>query len=158
MGKEIERKYLVTSRSFKKNASYVQEIRQGYLSIDEQKVVRLRTLDDKGFITIKSKVTDFTRNEFEYEIPKDEAIEMMQTLCPGLLEKTRYVVSFEGMKWEVDEFFNENQGLILAEIELESENQSFEKPSWLGKEVTQDYRYYNAYLSRHPFRKWGSGY
>jgi len=157
MGKEIERKYLVTSRSFKKNASYAQEIRQGYLSIDEQKVVRLRTLDDKGFITIKSKVTDFTRNEFEYEIPKDEAIEMMHTLCPGLLEKTRYVVSFEEMKWEVDEFFNENQGLILAEIELESENQSFEKPSWLGKEVTQDYRYYNAYLSKHPFRKWGAG-
>lgn len=154
MGKEIERKYLITSQSFKKNASYAHEIRQGYLSIDEKKVIRLRTLDEKGFITIKSKATGITRNEFEYEIPKNEALEMMQTLCPGLLEKIRYVVPFKGMKWEVDEFFNENRGLILAEIELESQNQSFVEPSWLGKEVTHDYRYYNAYISNHPYTKW----
>ena len=155
MGKEIERKFLVKDRSFKNTYEGHHEIKQGYLAIDEKKVIRVRTLDDKGFITIKGKPTGITRSEFEYEIPKREALEMMQTLCDSLIEKIRYIVPIGGMNWEIDEFINENQGLVVAEIELDTESRNFEIPEWLGPEVTHDKRYYNAYLSIHPFKKWG---
>lgn len=154
MSKEIERKFLVKEQTFKKQSSQKQEIRQGYLSADKTKVVRIRTLDNKGFLTIKGKGAGITRSEFEYEIPKKDALEMLHDLCPSLVEKIRYIVPYDDMKWEVDEFFNDNEGLILAEIELENEDQHFSKPSWIGKEVTGDKRYYNAYLSTHPYNKW----
>ena len=154
MGQEIERKFLVKEHTFKKQYSQKQEIRQGYLCVNKNKVVRIRTLDKKGFLTVKGKTIGITRSEFEYEIPKKDALEMLHNLCPSLVEKVRYIVPHEDMQWEVDEFFNDNQGLILAEIELKNEDQHFSEPPWLGKEVTGDKRYYNASLSEYPFKKW----
>lgn len=154
MGRETERKFLVYDTSFKKEASAKQEIRQGYLSTEKTHVVRLRIQDGKGFITIKSAGAGITRSEFEYEIPREDAMEMMQRMCSVLIEKFRYIVWYGGMKWEVDEFLNDNEGLLLAEIELERADQPFEKPTWISKEVTDDKRYYNAHLINHPYKQW----
>ncbi|MCF8309472.1 MAG: CYTH domain-containing protein [Bacteroidales bacterium] len=154
MGKETERKFLVRNTNFKENISQKHEVKQGYLSTDPNHVVRIRTLDGKGFITIKGESSGITRSEFEYEIPKQDVLEMMETMCTTLIEKFRYIVYYGGMKWEIDEFFNDNEGLMLAEIELENDEQHFEKPSWLGKEVTSHKEYYNAYLINHPYKAW----
>lgn len=154
MGKETERKFLVNDFTFKAEATAKQEIRQGYLSTEKTHVVRLRIKDGKGFITIKGEGTGITRSEFEYEIPRADAMEMMQRMCSVLIEKFRYIVSYGGMKWEVDEFLNDNEGLLLAEIELEGEDQPFEKPPWISHEVTGDKRYYNAHLLNKPYKQW----
>lgn len=155
MAYEIERKFLVRgefkSKSFKE---YI--IKQGYLASSENGVVRIRVKGSEAFITIKSSVYegDITRNEWEYSIPLNEAEEMLR-LCQGaIIDKTRYNISVGEHIFEVDEFYGENDGLILAEVELSSENESFEVPDWLGDEVTGDVRYYNSYLAEHPFNKW----
>jgi adenylate cyclase len=154
MGKEIERKYLVTDDEYKNLANGVL-IRQGFLSKNKNRVVRVRLYDDKGFLTIKGKTVGATRIEFEYEIPADDAIHMLEELCERpLIEKYRYKIKHKGFLWEVDDFIGENQGLEIAEIELNAEEQIFEKPSWIGEEVTGQPQYYNANLVNNPYSEW----
>lgn len=153
---EIERKFLVTSDAFKKEAISQKRITQGYLSAVPERTVRVRTKGDQAFLTIKgaSNETGMSRFEWEKEIPVEDAKKLLLLCEKGVIDKTRFEVKAGKHLYEVDEFYGDNQGLIMAEIELESETESFEKPSWLGKEVTNDSRYYNAYLSKNPFADW----
>jgi CYTH domain-containing protein len=154
MSKETERKFLIKNDSWRSLAKG-KRYQQGYLSRDKERVVRIRTVGDKGFLTIKGKTTGATRAEFEYDIPAADAEAMLDHLCERpLIEKNRYKIEFGGLIWEVDEFLGENQGLIVAEVELESEDQPFEKPTWIGEEVTGDPKYFNSNLVQHPFTRW----
>jgi adenylate cyclase len=154
MAKEIERKFLVNGVDWKalaKGTSY----RQGYLNSVKERTVRVRTIDDRGFLTVKGITTGATRSEFEYEIPAADADAMLTDLCEKpLIEKNRYKIQAGRHVWEIDEFFGENQGLIVAEVELMNEEEAFEKPGWIGAEVTGDPRYFNSNLIKHPFTKW----
>lgn len=154
MGKEIERKFLVKDDRWKVGVVGV-NYRQGYLSSNNQCVVRIRTEGKSAFLTIKGKNRGLIRSEFEYPIPLAEANEMLYNLCnTPLIEKTRYHIEFAGMLWEIDEFKGDNHGLIVAEVELENEQQEIEKPEWIGEEVSYDPRYYNVNLVKNPFCKW----
>lgn len=154
MGIEIERKFLVINTNWKTLASPVY-YKQGYLSTHTEKTVRVRIANDKAFLTIKGKNEGIKRLEFEYSIPIDEANELLDTLCEQpVIEKTRTKIEKDGFIWEIDEFMGVNQGLVVAEIELPSENTHFEKPNWIGKEVSGDIRYYNSNLIKLPFSKW----
>ena len=154
MGKEIERKFLVRDDSFRSLAQGTR-YRQGYLNSVKERVVRVRTIDDKGFLTIKGITTGATRAEYEYEIPVKEAEAMLDGLCEKpLIEKDRYKIAHKGLIWEVDEFFGENQELILAEVELESEDQPYDKPDWITDEVTGDPKYFNSNLIQTPYKNW----
>lgn len=157
MGREIERKFLVKDDSWRKGA--VGKLYcQGYISRDEQRAVRVRIVEARGFLTIKGRHSERTRLEFEYEIPLADARELLDTLChPPLIEKNRYRVDYAGNTWEIDVFSGENAGLIVAEIELSREDQPFEMPPWAGREVTDDPRYLNTSLSKHPYRQWRDG-
>ena len=153
---EIERKFLVKNDAYKIESSSFYSIKQGYLSTNKNSTVRVRITDNKGFITIKRKsnVSGTSRFEWEKEIPKIEA-ESLFLLCEkGKIEKVRYLVKKGIHTFEVDEFLAENKGLIVAEIELSEENEVFEKPNWLGKEVTGKSEYYNSSLSKNPFKNW----
>lgn len=147
MGRETERKFLVTSTVYRNMATSRTEIRQGYLNRDPERTVRIRTRGDKGYITVKGLTSGFTRQEFEYEIPFQDASEMMGLCIPPLLEKTRYEVPYGGHVWEVDEFGGNLTGLTVAEVELPSEDTPVELPPFAGQEVTGDPRYYNSNLS-----------
>jgi adenylate cyclase len=152
MAVEIERKFLVIGTQWRdiKPARYC----QGYLNRDKNRTVRIRLAGDRGFITIKGKSTGASRPEFEYPIPCEDARQLL-AMCDGpLIEKNRRIIEFAGMKWEIDEFLGDNAGLIIAEVELQSEDQSIEIPDWIGKEVTDDPRYFNSNLSKHPFTTW----
>ena len=153
---EIERKFLVTSDQFKADALAKNEISQGYLNSNPERTVRVRIKGESGFITIKGKgnETGTTRFEWETEIPLSEAKPLLALCEKGVIEKMRYEVKVGKHTFEVDEFYGDNQGLIVAEIELKSEDETFEKPHWLGEEVTNDNRYYNAALSLNPFKNW----
>ncbi len=153
---EIERKFLVTSEAFKKEAFTQNRITQGYLSSVSGRTVRVRIKGNIGFLTIKgaSNESGLSRFEWEKEIPVDEAQELMLLCEKGVIDKTRFEVKIGNHIFEVDEFYAENKGLIMAEVELNSETETFEKPTWLGKEVTGDKRYYNSYLSKNPFIDW----
>ena len=153
---EIERKFLVTSDAFKKEAIAQNRIKQGYLSSVPERTVRVRTKGDRAFITIKgvSNESGMSRFEWEKEIPIEEAEKLLLLCENGLIDKTRFEVKAGKHTFEIDEFYGSNEGLIMAEIELESENENFEKPNWLGKEVTSDKRYYNSNLSLNPYNKW----
>jgi len=156
MNQEIERKFLVADKSADswRNTIY-SEIRQGYLSIDKHRTVRVRTVGDAAYLTIKGITEGATRTEYEYPIPVAHARKMLDGLClRPLIEKRRHRVGYGGLVWEVDEFYGDNAGLIVAEIELESAQQIFDKPPWVGEEVTDDSRYYNANLVNHPYSKW----
>ena len=154
MAKEIERKFLVKGVDWKAMAKGTR-YRQGYLNSVKERTVRVRTIDDKGFLTVKGITTGATRSEFEYEIPAADADAMLTDLCEKpLIEKNRYKIQAGRHVWEIDEFFGENQGLIVAELELTTENETFEKPGWVGEEVTGDPRYFNSNLIKHPFTKW----
>lgn len=154
MSVEIERKFLVRGAEWKTLGQGV-AIRQGYLSMNPDRVVRVRIEEDAATLTIKGRTKGITRGEWEYAIPLAEADQLLNDLCERpLIEKTRTRVVHEGMVWEVDEFFGDNLGLVVAEIELESEEQSFAKPEWIAEEVTDDARYFNANLLRHPFSAW----
>lgn len=153
-GLEIEKKYLVTDNSWR-NLAEPELYRQGYLSVGLGPTVRVRVVGEKGYLTIKGQDSGFASHEFEYEIPLPEANMMLDTLVtPAIIEKHRHKIHYGGFIWEVDEFLGENQGLILAEIELETAEQNFPLPDWIGSEVTGDSRYYNANLARHPFCSW----
>ena len=153
---EIERKFLVKSADFKEQAFTYNKIAQGYLSAVPERAVRVRIKGERGFITIKgvSQQGGMSRFEWENEIPLDEALELLKLCEKGKIEKTRYEIKLGKHIFEVDEFYGENEGLVMAEVELESETEIFEKPDWLGEEVTNDPRYYNAYLSKNPFKEW----
>ncbi len=153
---EIERKFLVNSDAFKTQAYSKKRIAQGYLNSDPERTVRIRIKDETGFLTVKGKGNEsgMTRLEWETALPLSEAKSLLAICEKGIIDKTRYEVKIGNHVYEVDEFHGENQGLLLAEIELKSEDESFEKPDWLGKEVTNDQRYYNAYLSKNPFSGW----
>lgn len=153
---EIERKFLTTSTAFIQEATQAQKIVQGYLNSHPERTVRVRIKNEKGFITIKGKgdSTGTTRFEWEKEIGIEEARALIQLCESGVIDKTRYLIPKGNHVFEVDVFEGENRGLIMAEIELSSSNEIFEKPNWLGEEVTTDERYYNAYLSKKPFTTW----
>lgn len=154
MAVEIERKYLTSSEDWRGLAEGL-DYRQGYLSTTKERTVRVRTVGEQGFLTIKGITIGATRAEYEYEIPIADAHEMLDELCHRpLIEKRRFRISHGGLIWELDEFFGENHGLILAEVELESEGQEIELPRWIGKEVTGDPRYFNANLVEHPYSTW----
>ena len=154
---ETERKFLVLNNSFKQSAVKALRIKQGYIAHDGGNTVRIRICDNKGILTIKGPSHDgMSRSEWEKEIPLQDAEDLL-TLChAGLIDKTRYIVPVaeEGLFFEVDEFYGDNQGLVMAEIELPSPDYPFPKPEWLGQEVTGDKRYYNSYLTRLPYTKW----
>ena len=152
MGKEIERKFLVKEGAWRnaKGTRY----RQGYLNSAKERNVRVRTMEDKAYLTVKGIAIGASRMEFEYEIPLQDADELLAICEKPLIEKTRYKVQEGGFVWEVDEFFKENQGLIVAEVELESEDQEFPKPDWAGEEVTGDPRYFNSNLIKNPYTNW----
>ncbi|MDD4374728.1 MAG: CYTH domain-containing protein [Bacteroidales bacterium] len=155
MAKEIERKFLVDG-DFKPFSKKSTRIVQGYLSSVPERTVRVRIKGEKGFITIKGigSASGASRYEWEKEIPVAEVKELLQICEPGVIDKTRYLVDAGKHTFEVDEFYGENQGLIVAEVELSAEDESFEKPEWLGEEVTGDARYYNSMLMKNPYSKW----
>lgn len=156
MNIEIERKFLVKNKDFKK-LSYKEEVfKQGYLNSDKTRNVRIRVTNDKAFLTIKgaSNASGTTRFEWEKEINRQEAEQLLLLCEPTIIEKKRYYIKNDDLIFEVDEFYADNQGLILAEIELNNEHQKFKKPEWLGKEVTGNKEYYNSYLSKNPFKNW----
>lgn len=153
---EIERKFLVTSASYKKEAFSKKRIIQGYLSSNPERNVRVRIKENKAYLTIKgnSNASGMSRFEWEKEISVDEAKNLLLLCEKGVIDKTRFEVKVGNHTYEVDEFYGENEGLEMAEIELQSETEIFEKPDWLGEEVTNDNRYYNSYLSKNPFKSW----
>jgi len=154
MGTEIERKFLVNGDGWNERIEGTL-YRQGYLSTDKHRVVRVRLAGDRGFITIKGISEGASRAEFEYEIPGNEADEMLNTLCiHPLLEKVRHKVEYRGLTWEIDEFAGENRGLVVAEVELSDEAQQVELPVWAGREVTGDPRYFNSNLVKNPYSTW----
>jgi len=155
MAKEIERKFLAASEDWRKVADKGTHYRQGYLSTVKERTVRVRTIDDKGFLTIKGITVGVSRAEYEYEIPAAEANEILSNLCEKpLIEKKRYKIAHDGLVFEVDEFFGDNEGLTVIEVELTSEDQTFDKPAWLGPEVSGDPRYFNSNLTRNPYTTW----
>lgn len=155
MAQEIERKFLV-SGEFKSQAFGQSRIMQGYISSARGRTVRVRIRDDKGYLTIKgaSNASGTSRYEWEKEIPLSEAEELMKLCEPGIIDKTRYLVRSGAHIFEVDEFYGENEGLIVAEVELSSEDEIFTKPGFIGREVTGDVRYYNSQLMKKPYRTW----
>ena len=154
MGTEIERKFLVTGTDWR--TADGQRIVQGYLNRDKQRTVRVRIAGAQAFLTIKGMTSGATRAEFEYPIPLADA-EALLALCDGpLIDKIRHRLDREGLVWEVDEFFGDNAGLVVAEVELSSEDQTVALPSWVTTEVTADSRYFNSSLATHPFRRWAS--
>lgn len=156
MAYEIERKFLVTNTDFIKEASSKEYIVQAFLNRNPDRTVRIRIKDDKAFITVKgvSNAEGTTRREWEYAIPVSDAKEMLKICEEGAIEKWRYLIPVGDHIFEVDIFEGENEGLIVAEVELGSEAESFQKPAWLGEEVTGNLSYYNSNLSQHPFTKW----
>lgn len=155
MAQEVERKFLVKG-DFKSQATKATRITQGYLNSTPERAVRVRVKGDKGYITVKGIGNDSgtSRYEWEKEIPVSEVLELLKICEPGVIDKTRYMVQVGAHTYEIDEFYGENEGLVVAEVELEAESDSFIKPDWLGNEVTGDVKYYNAMLMKHPYKKW----
>ena len=153
MAVEIERKYLVKSHGWRSLAIGT-KYRQGYIITQTSTTVRVRVVGDQGYLTIKGPTAGQARAEFEYPIPLEDAQEMLETLCDRpLIEKTRYKIEQGDLVWEIDEFMGENQGLILAEVELQQEDQSFDLPEWIDREVN-DPKYFNVNLAKHPYSQW----
>lgn len=154
MAKEIERKFLVVGDDWRRLAEGTM-YRQGYLNSVKERTVRIRTVGDRAFLTVKGITVGSTRVEYEYEIPVADCNAMLDGLAEQpIIEKKRYRIPFGGLVWEIDEFFGENLGLIVAEVELTSEDQRFDKPAWIGEEVGHDPRYFNSNLIAHPYSKW----
>lgn len=156
MGIEIERKFLVCGDAWRQQASQVTHFSQGYLSRDPARTVRVRIAGPRAFLTIKGATTGATRAEFEYPLPLEDARSLLALSDGPVVEKYRHLCAVDGMTWEVDEFLGANAGLVLAEIELTSEEQTFTRPDWLGREVTGDGRYVNANLAVRPYTAWSA--
>ncbi len=154
MGLEIERKFLIKNETWKSLAHKITEIKQGYLSTVPERTVRIRIKDEQGVLTIKGKNKGMTRLEFEYSIPYAEAIDLLALCEQPIIAKKRYLIQVEELLWEVDIFEGANQGLEVAEVELTSEDQKITWPAWIGKEVTEDPKYYNSSLIKFPFSAW----
>jgi CYTH domain-containing protein len=155
MAQEIERKFLVIGEDWRTDNGIF--IRQGFLHNEIESTVRVRASGERAYLTIKSAMSGITRTEFEYDIPLEDANQMLDELCQQpLIEKIRRKIQMDGFTWEIDEFLGENAGLVVAEIELEGEHQEFPKPDWLGEEVSDDARYLNANLVKNPYSKWGT--
>lgn len=155
MAIEIERKFLLENEKWRENVSNSVIYKQGYLSSQPTSSIRVRISDKQAWLNIKSATIGTQRAEYEYEIPLSDAQEILNNLClKPVIEKTRHFVKHENHLWEIDEFYGENAGLIVAEIELNSVDEIFEKPEWIGEEVTQDVRYYNNNLAREPYSQW----
>jgi adenylate cyclase len=157
MPQEIERKFLLRTDAWRTSAGAGTPYQQGYLSTDKARTVRVRLAGARGYLTVKGPTLGATRDEFEYEIPEADARAMIERLCERIVVKTRHRVAHEGHTWEIDEFHGENAGLLVAEIELRAEDEAFARPDWLGAEVTDDPRYFNANLARAPFSTWPAG-
>jgi len=154
MAIETEHKYLVLNAEYRSLAQPV-VYKQGYLSVTEKATVRVRLAGNSGWFTIKSRISDLSRYEYEYSIPAEDASHMLLTMCTGyLVEKLRYTFKIDGQIWEVDEFLSENAGLVVAETEVKSENEIVQLPAWIGEEITHDARYLNSSLSKIPFTFW----
>lgn len=154
MAKEIERKFLVKGDAWRALAQGT-HYRQGYLNSVKERTVRIRTINDKAFLTIKGPTIGVTRQEYEYEIPHADCIQMLEHLAEKpIIEKNRYKIPYEGLTWEIDEFLGVNAGLIVAEVELNDENQVFNKPEWIGEEISADPRYFNSNLVKNPYTTW----
>lgn len=152
---EIERKFLVKPELWLTvNKGTGQQYVQGYLLTEPGKTIRVRIGGDQGFLTIKGATKGISRSEFEYEIPVAEAEQLLKQFCAALVAKTRYLIEHKGKHWEVDVFAGDNEGLVVAEIELAAEDEAFELPDWVDQEVSDDERYYNAYLSAKPYKTW----
>ncbi len=155
MGMEIERKFLLCSEAWRSQTHHAERLRQGYLNHETHCSIRVRTSDDRAWLNIKGVTIGMQRQEFEYEIPLADAHAILDTLSrKPLIEKVRHYVRLGRHCWEIDEFEGENAGLIVAEIELDYLEEPFDKPDWVGEEVTHDVRYYNTSLSLHPYRQW----
>lgn len=155
MGQEIERKFLVVGDSWR-SAVRGEVMCQGYIPTQDTRTVRVRRVGDRAYLTLKGPAVGLVRPEFEYAIPVEDAQAMLETLCtPPLVEKTRYRLPIGPLVWEIDEFWGDNEGLIVAEVELTSPDQAVDLPEWIGMEVTHDLRYYNANLACSPFNTWG---
>lgn len=154
MGLEIERKFLLKNENWRTAITKQTTIKQGYLNSHKERTVRIRIYGNQGIITIKGKVENIVRPEFEYEIPLEDAHAMLKLCEQPIIEKNRFEVVYDGKIWEIDEFSGNNQGLILAEIELNAADEKFGIPDWIGKEVSEDTRYYNSNLIAHPFENW----
>jgi CYTH domain-containing protein len=156
MSIEIERKFLVKNNLFKRDSYKKKQLKQGYLNADKKRTVRIRIADEKAYLTIKgiSNSSGTSRFEWEKEIEKSEAEQLLKLCEPSIIEKTRYLINVGDHTFEVDEFYGDNQGLIIAEIELTSEDERFVKPSWLAKEVTGDLKFYNSCISKNPYKNW----
>lgn len=156
MGQEIERKFLVVGDGWR-HAAQGEVMCQGYIPTQDARTVRVRRVGDRAYLTLKGPAVGLVRPEFEYPIPVADAQAMLATLCqPPLIEKTRYRLPLGNVVWEIDEFSGDNQGLIVAEVELTSPDQVVDLPAWIGAEVSYDSRYYNSNLARHPFKSWGA--
>ncbi|MBN3004972.1 CYTH domain-containing protein [Chromobacterium alkanivorans] len=153
MAVEIERRFIVVGDAWRGLAPGVQ-YRQGYLSVEKERTVRVRVVGDQAWLTLKSNISNVSRHEFEYPVPLADAQTIMAAMCPMVVDKLRHRIEHGGFVWEVDEFFGDNAGLVLAEIELPDESTPFDQPAWIGEEVTEDGRYTNAYLSKNPYSRW----
>ena len=155
MAQEIEKKFLVAGE-FKESAKKATRITQGYLSSVPERTVRVRVKGEKGYITVKGigKDSGASRFEWEKEIPVEDVRDLLKICEPGVIDKTRYLVDCDGHTFEVDEFYGDNEGLVVAEVELSDENEAFTRPSWLGEEVTGDKKYYNSMLMKNPYKNW----
>ena len=156
MAKEIERKFLVAHQAWRESVNTIHVYRQGCLSYDSERTVRVRATEVTGYLTIKGITEGLTRDEFEYEIPLADALALLQLCERPAIEKKRYIVPNGAHVWEVDVFEGVNEGLVVAEIELGSEDEAFDKPNWLGNEVSGDRKYSNSALSLHPFKDWSN--
>ncbi|KMN83317.1 adenylate cyclase [Chromobacterium sp. LK11] len=153
MAVEIERRFVVVGDAWRGLAPGVQ-YRQGYLSVEKERTVRVRVVGDQAWLTLKSNISNVSRHEFEYPVPLADAQTIMAAMCPMVVDKLRHRIEHGGFIWEVDEFFGDNAGLVLAEIELPDESTPFDQPAWIGEEVTEDGHYTNAYLSKNPYSRW----
>ena len=155
MAQEIEKKFLVAGE-FKESAKKATRITQGYLSSVPERTVRVRVKGEKGYITVKGIGNDSgaSRFDWEKEIPVEDVRDLLKICEPGVIDKTRYLVDCDGHTFEVDEFYGDNEGLVVAEVELSDENEAFTRPSWLGEEVTGDKKYYNSMLMKNPYKNW----
>lgn len=150
---EIERKFLVSPKKWTPSSKGI-KLKQGYLAADHERTVRIRVSDEKSFLTIKGSTVGFKRDEFEYEIPNNDGEELLKMCVNTIVKKIRYKEKIGDFVWEIDVFEGENKGLVLAEVELENENQEIEIPDWAEKEVSGDFRFYNSYLAERPFSTW----
>lgn len=151
---EIERRFLLTNDAWRAEAGEPRLMSQGYLSVEKERTIRVRIVGEQAWLTLKGWISDVTRSEFEYEIPLAHAREILHSMCPFRMEKRRYEIRCDGFTFEIDEYAGDNAPLVVAEIELPAEDAAFPRPAWLGREITSDGRFTNAYLSKHPYAGW----